>query len=90
LRAALTGPAHDASTLAAVRLRLAQVLDHFVLEQRQPDVAIGPQPASAGGYWLRPVLRSDAFDSLLVTTGEPAAPRRSTSELFGVIRPTPR
>jgi hypothetical protein len=77
LRSALTAPVRDASTLHAVRLRLAEVFDHFVLCRRSPDVAIGPQPTDLGdGLYLRPVLREDAFDHLTATNGQPTVSRR--------------
>jgi DNA invertase Pin-like site-specific DNA recombinase len=70
VRAALTGPVRNAETLAAIRLRL---YDHFVITERAPEVAIGPQPSGAGSYWLRPVLAEHAFDRLVATKQGPTA-----------------
>jgi DNA invertase Pin-like site-specific DNA recombinase len=74
-RAVLTEPIRKAETISAVRLRLAAIFDHFILSRREPEVGVGPPPSGAGGYWLRPLLREDAFDSLVATRVPAASPR---------------
>jgi site-specific DNA recombinase len=82
LRAALTSPVRDAETLAAVRLRLAELFDHFLLCRHSPDVGIGEQPTEIGdGLYLRAVLREDAFDH--VSTTATRQPNRSLSRPAG-------
>lgn len=77
LRAALTEPIRNAETLGALRSRLSQVFDYFVLRQpcQMEDWAMGPGPVEVQGMWLEPVLREDAFDSIVAARQPAASPR---------------
>jgi hypothetical protein len=69
LGAALTEPIRNAETLGALRQQLARVFECFVLrEPRQlTDTAVGPAPVEVAGLWLQPVIREEAFDSIVAS-----------------------